>query len=70
MNCYEKAEKAINDFFGDTDKTPEETMEGLSGLRDHIETLMDALDADLKRSLLTQPPFHTMTIGPTRGGMG
>lgn len=46
MDSYEKAEKAINDFFGDTSKEPKETKEGLQGLRDHIETLIDALEAD------------------------
>lgn len=46
MSSYDKAEKAITDYFGDTSNTPEETKEGLQGLRDHIETLLEALAAD------------------------
>lgn len=46
MDTYERAEKAINDYFSDTSRGPAETKEGLHGLRDHIETLLDALEAD------------------------
>lgn len=46
MDSYEKAEKAISDFFGDTSRSPGETKEGLQGLRDHIEVLIEALAAD------------------------
>lgn len=46
MDSYERAEKAITDFFGDTSVEPEETKQGLQGLRDHIDTLLDALAAD------------------------
>lgn len=46
MDTYERAEQAINNYFGDTSRTPAETKEGLQGLRDHIETLIDALEAD------------------------
>lgn len=46
MDSYDKAEKAITDFFGDTSRSPEQTKEGLQGLRDHIETLLEALAAD------------------------
>jgi len=46
MDTYEQAEKAINNFFGDTSKEPQETKEGLQGLRDHIETLLETLEAD------------------------
>lgn len=46
MDSYEQAEKAISDFFGDTSKSPEDTKEGLQGLRDHIDLLLDALAAD------------------------
>lgn len=43
---FERAEKAIMDYFGDTTNSPEETKEGLMGLRDQIETLLEALEAD------------------------
>lgn len=46
MTSYERAEKAINDLFGDTTNPPEQTREDLQGLRDHIETLLEALAAD------------------------
>lgn len=46
MSSYDKAEKAITDYFGDTTNTHEATKQGLIGLRDHIDTLLDALDAD------------------------
>lgn len=46
MDTYNRAEAAIMEFFGDTSRTAEETKEGLVGLRDHITTLIEALEAD------------------------
>ena len=46
MDTYQRAEKAITNYFGDTDNSPEETKQGLEGLRDHIETLLESLAAD------------------------
>lgn len=36
MSSYDKAEKAITDYFCDTTNTHEATKQGLIGLRDHI----------------------------------
>ena len=46
MNSYERAEKAITDLFGDTTQKPTKTRDDLQGLRDHIDTLLEALAAD------------------------
>lgn len=46
MDTYERAEMAINDYFGDTSREPAETKEGLQGLRDHVEAMIEALEAD------------------------
>jgi hypothetical protein len=45
MNTYERAWKAILDLFDD--KTTE-AKEGLIALRDHIDVLIEALEADNK----------------------
>ncbi|MBP8202387.1 MAG: hypothetical protein KAX70_00580 [Pseudomonas sp.] len=46
MNTYDQIEEAITKYFGDTSRSPEETRNGLTGLRDHIETLLEALATD------------------------
>lgn len=40
---YEQALEAIKEFFGDTSREASETKEGLQGLRDEIEMLIDTL---------------------------
>ncbi len=48
-DLYRKAEQAISEVHGDTSVAPEENETSLRSLRDHIDTLLDALEVD-KRS--------------------
>lgn len=46
MSTYDQAQKAVDKYFGDTSNSRAETHSGLKALRDHIETLIEAIEAD------------------------
>jgi hypothetical protein len=46
---YEELRKALMDFFGDTDRTQQETLEGLQALVEEAEGLIQTLLADIER---------------------
>ena len=48
-DLIQAAEKAIDAVFGDRSVPAATTLESLGGLRDHIDSSMDALREDLER---------------------
>lgn len=42
----EELKQGIEDYFGDTSRSEEETVDGLSELRDDIEMRLEALSSD------------------------
>lgn len=45
---YEKIKEMINDLFNDKSQSLEGTLEDLQGLRDEIEIMIEAIEADLE----------------------
>ena len=49
QKLVQAAEEAINEVHADTSVPLETTLDDLRGLRDHIETLIDATECDIRR---------------------
>jgi hypothetical protein len=44
----DEVSKALNEFFSDTSRSSAKTREGLGELQEELQTMLDALDEDLR----------------------